>query len=125
MRVRAPKYVNGMTNREGLDDDVVEGLYDSEDDRAITLVDGFDVTVPINQGKIVAILIAKPNKKTEDDEYYSDELDGSDSDESGDEERPSLKDLGKKNSIRTTNLTGVSDLILLLTSGRQFVSGRC
>ncbi|KAI5404655.1 hypothetical protein KIW84_051710 [Lathyrus oleraceus] len=79
-----------VDDMEGLDDDVVEGLYDSEDDRAITLVDGFDVTVPINQGKIVAILIAKPNKKTEDDEYYSDELDGSDSDESGDEERPSI-----------------------------------
>lgn len=95
MRVRVPKYVNGVTNGEGLDYEVVEELYDNEDDRATTLVDGFDVTVPINQGEIVAILIGRPNKKTEDDEYYSDELDSSDSDESGNEEGPSLKDLGK------------------------------
>ncbi|KAI5402637.1 hypothetical protein KIW84_050293 [Lathyrus oleraceus] len=85
-----PKCVNGVTNVEGLDDEVVEGLNDSEDDRVTALVDGFDgvdVIVPINQGQIVARLIGRPYKKTEDGEYYSDELDISDPDESGDKEQ--------------------------------------
>lgn len=75
-----------MTDVEGLDDEVVEGLNDSEDDRVTALVDGVDATTPINQGQIVARLIGRPYKKTEDDEYYSDELDISDPDESGDKE---------------------------------------
>ncbi|KAI5432133.1 hypothetical protein KIW84_036037 [Lathyrus oleraceus] len=83
LRIRVLKYVNGVTKVEGLDYEMVEGLDDSEDDRVIALVDGFDVTVPINQWEIVAGLLCRPNKKTKDDEYYNDEMDNSDPDESG------------------------------------------
>lgn len=99
LRVRVPKCVNGVKDVEGLDDEVVEGLDNSEDDRATALVDGFDevdVTVPINQGEIVAGLLCTPNKKNDEDEYYSDELDSSDPDESGDEEGPKFERFRKE-----------------------------
>ena len=57
LRIRVLKYVNGVTKVEGLDYEMVEGLDDSEDDRVTALVDGadkVDVTIPINQGEIVA-----------------------------------------------------------------------
>lgn len=47
--------------------------------------------VPINEGDIVAGLLGKPKKKIEDDEYYSDDLDNSYPDESGDDERPKFE----------------------------------
>lgn len=81
--------VNGVTSMEGIDDEVIEGLDDSEDDRATTLVDGFDgfyVIVLINHWDIVAGLLGRPKKKIEDGEYFSDELDGLDPHESDDDE---------------------------------------
>lgn len=88
-----------VTYVKGLDDEVVERLDDSEDDRAIALVDGFggvDVIIPINQGEIVAGLLYRPNKKAEDDEYYSDELDNSDPNDSGDKEWPKYERFRKE-----------------------------
>ncbi|XP_058746290.1 uncharacterized protein LOC131619180 [Vicia villosa] len=41
--VRLPRCVNEVGEMEGSDEDEVEGLGDSEDERATALVDGFDV----------------------------------------------------------------------------------
>ncbi|KAI5423905.1 hypothetical protein KIW84_030211 [Lathyrus oleraceus] len=57
VEARVPKCVNGVTYMEGIYDEVIEGLDDSEDDRATALVDEFDggdVVVPINHRDIVA-----------------------------------------------------------------------
>ncbi|KAI5435767.1 hypothetical protein KIW84_022261 [Lathyrus oleraceus] len=78
---RVPKYVNGVTDMEGIYDEVIEGLDDNENDRVTILVDGFDrvdVTIPINHGEIVVGLLGRHKKKIEDNEYCSDELDNSD-----------------------------------------------
>lgn len=98
-KVRFPKCVNGVTNMEGLDDKVVEGFDDGEDDKTIAFIDGFegiDVNVPINHGDVVPGLLGGPKKKIEDDAYFSDELDNSYPDESGDDERPKFKRFRKE-----------------------------
>ncbi|KAI5406625.1 hypothetical protein KIW84_053096 [Lathyrus oleraceus] len=85
---REPKCVNDDDHPpdngiDGLDEEKVEGLDDSEDERATAYFDGFegiDVTKPIRE---------EPNKSMDsDDVYYSDELNSSDPDDSCDEERP-------------------------------------
>src|ERR1044072_7405599 len=51
-RVRLPRCVNEVSQMEGSDEDDVEGLGDSEDDRATALVDGFegvDIGLPKNE----------------------------------------------------------------------------
>ncbi|KAI5434587.1 hypothetical protein KIW84_021427 [Lathyrus oleraceus] len=84
LRVRVPKCVNRVTGVEGLDDEVVERLDNSEDDK-------FGVTILINQGELVAGLLGRSNKRIDDDGYYSDKLDNSDPDGFGDEEGPKFE----------------------------------
>ncbi|CAK8575777.1 unnamed protein product [Lathyrus sativus] len=89
--VREPKCVNRVTDMEGIEDEVVEGLDDREDDIATALVDGFegiDVTLPIREYGVITGLLGSPNKKFDEDDYYSDELDSSYPDDSCDDKMP-------------------------------------
>lgn len=93
------KCLNGVKNMEGIDYEVIEGFDDIEDDRVTTLVDGFngvDVTVPINHRDTVAGLLGRLKKKIENDEYYSDELDISDPNESVDDKGSKFERFRKK-----------------------------
>ncbi|KAI5411121.1 hypothetical protein KIW84_056315 [Lathyrus oleraceus] len=92
---REPKCVNDDDHPpdngiDGLDEEKVEGLDDSEDERATAYFDGFegiDVTKPIRWEPNNSM--EEPNKSMDsDDVYYSDELNSSDPDDSCDEERP-------------------------------------
>ncbi|XP_050909711.1 uncharacterized protein LOC127123544 [Lathyrus oleraceus] len=92
---REPKCVNDDDHPpdngiDGLDEEKVEGLDDSEDERATAYFDGFegiDVTKPIREEPNNSM--EEPNKSMDsDDVYYSDELNSSDPDDSCDEERP-------------------------------------
>ncbi|XP_058766212.1 uncharacterized protein LOC131639766 [Vicia villosa] len=97
--VREPACVNGDTDLDDLGDEVVEGLDDSEDDRATALLDGFegiDVTLPLREEGVVAGLLTRPNKKCEEDAYVSDELNSSDPNESCDEDKPKYEKFRKE-----------------------------
>ncbi|KAI5404128.1 hypothetical protein KIW84_051317 [Lathyrus oleraceus] len=61
---------------------------DIEDERITDIIDGLDgigVNLPINPEGIIAGYLSMPQKKFEDDDYLSDELDNPDPDESGDD----------------------------------------
>ncbi|KAI5404536.1 hypothetical protein KIW84_051624 [Lathyrus oleraceus] len=85
---REPKCVNDDDHPpdngiDGLDEEKVEGLDDSEDERATAYFDGFegiDVTKPIREEPNNSM--EEPNKSMDsDDVYYSDELNSSDPDD--------------------------------------------
>ncbi|CAI8586369.1 unnamed protein product [Vicia faba] len=54
--VSSPRCVNENVKMEGCDDNLVEGLGDSEDERSTVIIDGFEgicVTKPINESPSV------------------------------------------------------------------------
>ncbi|XP_058726497.1 uncharacterized protein LOC131597850 [Vicia villosa] len=82
--VTSPRCVNEVVEMEGSDEDVVEGLGDSEDERATAILDGFegiDIGLPMKETPKGLEFISEPKeKKCEEDEYISDELESSDPD---------------------------------------------
>ncbi|XP_058776819.1 uncharacterized protein LOC131651168 [Vicia villosa] len=82
--VRSPRCVNEVVEMEGSDEEDVEGLGDSEDERATTVLDGFegvDIGLPMKETTKGLEFISEPKKKKcEEDEYISDELESSDPD---------------------------------------------
>ncbi|XP_058781430.1 uncharacterized protein LOC131655613 [Vicia villosa] len=82
--VRLPRCVNEVGEMEGSDEEEVEGLGDSEDERATALVDGFegiDISLPQKEvPKVAEYVSVSKEKPCEEDEYVSDELESSDPD---------------------------------------------
>ncbi|XP_058769018.1 uncharacterized protein LOC131642868 [Vicia villosa] len=78
--VTSPRCVNEVVDMEGSD----EGLGDSEDERATAILDGFegiDIGLPMKETPKGLEFISEPKeKKCEEDEYISDELESSDPD---------------------------------------------
>lgn len=94
LKIRALECIIMMPNMEGFDDEGVKSLDDSEDERTTAIIDGFDgidSNLPINQQAIVVGYLGSPSRKFEDDDYFSDELDNSDPDESDDDEGPKFE----------------------------------
>ena len=84
-----PNCVNEVNEMDGLEEEMVEGLDDSEDERATALLDGFegiDVTLPLNEDVSLSGLFGRPKKTTNEDEYHSDELNSDDPDDSCEDE---------------------------------------
>ncbi|CAI8597113.1 unnamed protein product [Vicia faba] len=99
--------VNEVNEMDGLEEEMVEGLDDSEDERATALLDGFegiDVTLPLNEDVSLSGLFGRPKKTTNEDEYLCDELNSDDPNDSCDDERPSMKGLEKITLTRTISL---------------------
>lgn len=94
--VRSPRCVNEIVEMDRFDDEGVEGLGDSEDERATAILDGFegiDVTIPIRQ--YVSDEYGK-KKVEDDDEYVSDDLESSDPDMLEDEKLPKFEKFRKE-----------------------------
>ncbi|XP_058783089.1 uncharacterized protein LOC131657741 [Vicia villosa] len=90
---RAPNCVNEEKQLDGLEEEIVDGLDDSEDERATGLADGFDEeiddTLPLNVDDSHLGPLGEPNKGLDDeDQYQSDELNSDDPDDSCDEDKP-------------------------------------
>lgn len=64
--VKSPRCVNEMVELDGCNDEGFEGFNDNGDERTTAIVDGFDgidVSLPINEGTIVAGLLIGSKKK--------------------------------------------------------------
>ncbi|XP_058733542.1 uncharacterized protein LOC131605168 [Vicia villosa] len=102
--VKEPNCVNEVNEGDELEEEIVEGLDDNEDERVIALHDGFEgdgpkglgFTVPLNEDVSISKLFGRPNKKMDGDEYHSDELNSDDPDDSCDEERPKYERFRKE-----------------------------
>ncbi|XP_058742255.1 uncharacterized protein LOC131614714 [Vicia villosa] len=95
--VRSPRCVNEVVEMEGSDEDDVEGLGDSEDERATAILDGFegiDIGLPMKETTKGLEFISEPKEKKCEDEYISDELESSDPDLS-DSEKGKVKKFEK------------------------------
>ncbi|XP_058753414.1 uncharacterized protein LOC131626580 [Vicia villosa] len=92
--------VNHNGNLEVNDEELVEGLNDSEDERTTTLADGFeeiDVSLPVNEGPDIAGYLTFPSKtKGDNDEYVSEDLLSYDPDNSEDEKGPGFEQFKKE-----------------------------
>ncbi|XP_058766938.1 uncharacterized protein LOC131640561 [Vicia villosa] len=97
---RTPRCVNDFVGLDATDEDAVERLNNSEDERTTTIADGFeeiDVTIPIREGPEIAGLLPYPSKrKLEDEDYVSEELDSSDPDKYEDEKGPKFEKFRKE-----------------------------
>ncbi|XP_058767340.1 uncharacterized protein LOC131641032 [Vicia villosa] len=68
-----PRCVNESLELEVSDEEILEGMNDSEDERATALDDGFglvDVTLPVSEGPLVASLLTYPSKGKEDEKEH-------------------------------------------------------
>ncbi|XP_058741808.1 uncharacterized protein LOC131614203 [Vicia villosa] len=85
---------------EDSEEEIVEGLNNSEDERTTAIADGFDgidVTIPLSEGPVIAGLLTYPNKKKcDDEEYASEDLLSSDPDNSEDEKGPRFEKFKKE-----------------------------
>ncbi|XP_058747019.1 uncharacterized protein LOC131620008 [Vicia villosa] len=103
LTVRSLRCVNEVVQMDKCDEDGVEGLGDSEDERATALLDGFegiDVTIPVNEApSLSGFMRGSKKKKLEDEDedvYVSDDLDSSNPDMSDDDKLPKFEKFRKK-----------------------------
>ncbi|XP_058766709.1 uncharacterized protein LOC131640313 [Vicia villosa] len=99
--VRSPRCVNEVVQMINVDEDGVEGLGDSEYERATALLNGFediDVTIPVNEAPSLSgfMRASKKTKLEDDDVYVSDDLDSSDPDMSDDGKMPKIEKFRKE-----------------------------